>query len=151
MPRLPPDDRGAAPSSRPKNAPSPVRLHLRISSTGPRRRTAASLARAHASDIQLVFDNIEKPGASAIGPKAQPMADQMSETFIAFARTGNPNNRQIPRWEPYTLRRRQTMVFDTPSHLEDDPARRRAAPVCQSALRPTGHVSLQTENYRCCA
>ena len=30
----------------------------------------------HASDIQLVFDNIEKPGASAIGPKAQPMADR---------------------------------------------------------------------------
>jgi para-nitrobenzyl esterase len=75
----------------------------------------------HASDIQLVFDNIAKPGATAMGPKAQPMADQMSETFIAFARTGNPNNRLIPRWEPYTLPRRQTMVFDVPSHSEDDP------------------------------
>jgi para-nitrobenzyl esterase len=75
----------------------------------------------HASDIQLVFDNIDKPGATAIGPKAQSMADEMSETFIAFARTGNPNNRQIPRWEPFTLPRRRTMVFDTPSHLEDDP------------------------------
>src|SRR4030095_13357955 len=72
----------------------------------------------HASDIQLVFDNIDKPGATAIGPQAQPRADQMSETFIAFARTGNPNNRQIPRWEPYTLPRRKTMVFDVPSHLE---------------------------------
>lgn len=75
----------------------------------------------HASDIQLVFDNIDKPGATAIGPRAQPMADQMSETFIAFARTGNPNNRQIPRWQPYTLPQRKTMVFDVPSHLEDDP------------------------------
>jgi para-nitrobenzyl esterase len=75
----------------------------------------------HASDIQLVFDNIDKPGATAIGPNAQPMADQMSETFIAFARTGNPNNKHIPRWEPYTLPQRRTMVFDTPSHLEDDP------------------------------
>jgi para-nitrobenzyl esterase len=75
----------------------------------------------HASDIQLVFDNIDKPGATATGPTAQPMADQMSETFIAFARTGNPNNKHIPRWEPYTLPRRRTMVFDTPSHLEDDP------------------------------
>ena len=75
----------------------------------------------HASDIQLVFDNIDKPGATAIGPKAQPMADQMSETFIAFARTGDPNNKQIPRWETYTLPRRRTMVFDVPSHLEDDP------------------------------
>lgn len=75
----------------------------------------------HGSDIQLVFDNIDKPGATATGPDAQRMADQMSETFIAFARTGNPNNKKIPRWEPYTLPRRQTMVFDVPSHLEDDP------------------------------
>ena len=75
----------------------------------------------HGSDIQLVFDNIDKPGANAIGPQAQPMADQMSETFLAFARTGNPNNKLIPRWEHYTLPRRQTMVFNVPSHLENDP------------------------------
>ncbi|MFL6208671.1 MAG: carboxylesterase/lipase family protein [Pyrinomonadaceae bacterium] len=75
----------------------------------------------HASDIQLVFDNIDKPGATAIGPQAQVMADQMSETFIAFARTGNPNNKLIPRWDKYTLPRRQTLVFDVPAHAEDDP------------------------------
>lgn len=75
----------------------------------------------HASDIQLVFDNINKPGATAIGSQAQTMADIMSETFIAFARTGNPNNKLIPNWQPYTLTRRQTMVFDVPPHLEDDP------------------------------
>jgi para-nitrobenzyl esterase len=75
----------------------------------------------HASDIQLVFDNIQKPGATAIGPQAQKMADIMSETFIAFARTGNPNNKLIPLWKPYTLPRRETMVFDVPPHDEDDP------------------------------
>ena len=75
----------------------------------------------HASDIQLVFDNIGKPGATAIGPGAQPMADMMSESFITFARTGNPNNKFIPNWQHYTLPRRQTMVFDVPAHLEDDP------------------------------
>jgi para-nitrobenzyl esterase len=84
-------------------------------------REGGKFGAPHASDIQFVFDNIDKPGATAIGPQAQPMADQMSETFIAFARTGNPNNKQIPRWESYTLPRRKTMVFDVPSHLEDDP------------------------------
>lgn len=79
------------------------------------------LGAPHASDIQLVFDNIAKPGATAIGPHAQTMADQMSETFIAFARTGNPNNKLIPHWGTYILPRRQTMVFDVPSHVEDDP------------------------------
>jgi para-nitrobenzyl esterase len=84
-------------------------------------KDGGKLGAPHASDIQLVFDNIDKPGATAIGPQAQPMADQMSETFIAFARSGSPNNKQIPVWKKYTLARRETMVFDVPSHLEDDP------------------------------
>jgi para-nitrobenzyl esterase len=84
-------------------------------------RDGGKFGAPHASDIQLVFDNIAKPGATATGPQAQQMADQMSETFIAFARKGNPNNKLIPRWEPYSLPRRQTMVFNVPSHLEDDP------------------------------
>ena len=84
-------------------------------------RDGGKFGAPHASDIQLVFDNIDKPGATAIGPAAQPMADQMSETFIAFARTGNPNNRHIPPWKKYTMARRETLVFDVPSHLENDP------------------------------
>jgi para-nitrobenzyl esterase len=75
----------------------------------------------HASDIQLVFDNIEKPGATAIGPQAQQMADIMSETFIAFARTGNPNNKLLPEWKKYTMENRETMVFNVPPKLENDP------------------------------
>jgi para-nitrobenzyl esterase len=75
----------------------------------------------HASDIQLVFDNIDKPGATAIGPQAQKMADIMSETFIAFAKTGNPNNKLLPAWKKYTMEHRETMVFNVPPHLENDP------------------------------
>jgi len=84
-------------------------------------KDGGKLGAPHASDIQLVFDNVDKPGATAIGPQAQPMADQMSETFISFARSGNPNNKQIPDWKKYSLARRGTMVFDVPSHIEDDP------------------------------
>jgi para-nitrobenzyl esterase len=84
-------------------------------------KDGGKLGAPHASDIQLVFDNIDKPGATAIGPEAQRMADQMSETFIMFARTGNPNNKLIPTWTKYQLARRDTMVFDVPSHLEHDP------------------------------
>ncbi|MFN3582653.1 carboxylesterase/lipase family protein [Phenylobacterium sp.] len=75
----------------------------------------------HASDIQFVFDNVRQPGATAIGPEAQVMADQMSEAFLAFARTGDPNCAAVPRWAPYSLPRRPTMVFDVPSRQEDDP------------------------------
>jgi para-nitrobenzyl esterase len=75
----------------------------------------------HASDIPLVFDNVAQPGSHATGPQAQAMADQMSEAFLAFARTGDPNCAAIPHWEPYGLPRRQTLVFDVRSHLQDDP------------------------------
>lgn len=84
-------------------------------------RDGGKFGAPHGADIQLVFDNIDKPGATAQGPTAQQMADIMSETFIAFARRGDPNNRLIPRWRPYTMARRETMVFDVPTRLENDP------------------------------
>jgi para-nitrobenzyl esterase len=76
----------------------------------------------HTLDIPLVFDNIDKQGSlTGTSADAQKIADQMSETFIAFAKTGDPNTRAIPKWEPYQLPRRQTLLFDTQSRLSDDP------------------------------
>jgi para-nitrobenzyl esterase len=76
----------------------------------------------HTLDIPLVFDNIDKKGSlTGSSAEAQKLADQMSETFIAFARTGDPNNQAIPRWERYQLPRRQTMLFDVQSQQADDP------------------------------
>ena len=75
----------------------------------------------HTLDIPLVFDNIDKQGSlTGTSADAQKIADQMSETFIAFAKTGDPNTRAIPKWEPYQLPRRQTLLFDTQSRLSDD-------------------------------
>jgi para-nitrobenzyl esterase len=84
-------------------------------------RQGGKFGAPHGADIQLVFDNIAKPGATAEGSAAQQMADIMSETFISFARKGNPNNKLIPLWKPYTMKQRETLVFDVPPHLENDP------------------------------
>ncbi|WDM67677.1 carboxylesterase/lipase family protein [Xanthomonas cucurbitae] len=76
----------------------------------------------HTLDIPLVFDTIAQPGSrTGQGAGAQAMATQMSEALIAFARHGDPNRRGAPRWQQYTLQRRQTLIFDTPSRLETDP------------------------------
>jgi para-nitrobenzyl esterase len=48
------------------------------------------------------------------------MADIVSASFIAFARTGNPDNPLIPRWPPYTLDKRATMEFDLVPKVVDD-------------------------------
>jgi para-nitrobenzyl esterase len=84
-------------------------------------RDGGKFGAPHMTDIPLAFDNVMAPGSNAVGPTAQPMADRMSEAFLAFARTGDPNCEAIPRWEPYDLPRRQTMVFDNRPHLADDP------------------------------
>jgi para-nitrobenzyl esterase len=76
----------------------------------------------HTMDIPLVFDNVRQPGSlTGNTPEAQATADQMSDAFIAFARSGNPNHAGIPQWKPYELNERQTMVFNATSHLEADP------------------------------
>ncbi len=76
----------------------------------------------HMTDIPLAFDNTDKDGAiTGNDERARQMAAVVSETFIAFAKTGNPNNKLLPEWTPYSLAKRETMVFDLPPHLDNDP------------------------------
>ena len=76
----------------------------------------------HTLDIPLVFDTLDAPGSiTGTGDGARAMAQQMSEAFIAFARTGNPSTRYAPTWVPYSLAKRETLVFNVPSQLVHDP------------------------------
>jgi para-nitrobenzyl esterase len=76
----------------------------------------------HTIDIPLVFDNCDKEGSiTGTAPDALKMAEVMSEAFIAHAKTGSPNHKSLPRWTPYTLPRRQTMVLNRTSRMVDDP------------------------------
>jgi para-nitrobenzyl esterase len=82
------------------------------------------LRACHGFDIPLVFDNLDKPSSkTGTGPAARAVANQMSEAFLAFARTGDPNCAAIPRWEKYDLPKRATMVFNETSVMVDDPRR----------------------------
>ena len=75
----------------------------------------------HTSDIPLMLDNVAAEGSGAVGPDAQVMADRMSDALLAFARTGDPNHAGLPRWTPYSLERRETMIMDLPPRMENDP------------------------------
>ena len=76
----------------------------------------------HTLDIPLVFDNIAQPGSrTGTSVEAQAVADAMSEALLAFARSGDPRVGATAAWAPYSLPRRETMVFgDTPA-MQDDP------------------------------
>ena len=76
----------------------------------------------HTIDIGLVFGTLDAKGSIVgTGPESVAMSNTMSDAFVNFARNGDPNGGALPRWEPYTLPRRQTMVFDNTSRMEDDP------------------------------
>jgi para-nitrobenzyl esterase len=76
----------------------------------------------HTLDIPLVFGTLDKEGSiTGTEERARKMSEQMSDAFIAFARTGDPNTASIPKWTPYSLAKRETMVFNVPSQLAEDP------------------------------
>lgn len=76
----------------------------------------------HTHDIALVFGTLDaKDSLTGTGAAAKKVSDQMSDAFIAFARTGDPNHTDMPKWKPYQLPQRQTMVFNETSALQNDP------------------------------
>jgi para-nitrobenzyl esterase len=78
----------------------------------------------HTLEIPFVFANVDK-AAVLVGAGEGPAAleRQMSDAWLAFARTGNPNTAGLPEWPRYDAARRATMVFDTTSRVVDDPDR----------------------------
>jgi para-nitrobenzyl esterase len=76
----------------------------------------------HTVEMPFMFDTVKKSAALVgTGADAQKMADQMSEAWIAFARSGNPNHKGIPKWPTYDAGHRQTMIFNVPSRVQSDP------------------------------
>jgi para-nitrobenzyl esterase len=49
------------------------------------------------------------------------VADELSSAWVAFAKTGNPNNSRIPPWSTYDAQTRATMLFGTPTQQVNDP------------------------------
>ena len=51
------------------------------------------------------------------------LLESISEAWVAFARSGDPNHPGIPKWEPYRTENRATMILDVPCRVAIDPGR----------------------------
>lgn len=96
----------------------------------------------HSLDLPFMFDNVSKV-PDMVGPETEEtaaMAHMMSETWLAFARTGNPNNDAIPAWTPYDLERRSVMLFDTQPDALPDPHKEERETMAQYPTQQLGRT-----------
>jgi para-nitrobenzyl esterase len=72
------------------------------------------LGACHALELPYVFGTINLPKMDEFAGKGavvEAVSEKMMDAWIAFARTGNPNNDGIPDWPAYEPGKRSTMVF----------------------------------------
>lgn len=78
----------------------------------------------HAIDVPLVFGTLGAGGSqTGTGAEARTASRRMQDCFVAFAHSGDPNCRSVPRWPRYTLDERATMIFDADARVVRDPRR----------------------------
>ncbi len=75
----------------------------------------------HALEIPFVFDNVATDRLSGDTPTKFALAEKMSNAWLAFARSGDPNHGGIPKWPGYSIERRATMIFDNECTVAHDP------------------------------
>ena len=76
----------------------------------------------HTVEIPFVFDNTDIPTVMTRGgPEVKALAGQVSDAWIAFARTGNPNHAGLSHWPAFDETTRSTMVFNLASRAVQDP------------------------------
>lgn len=83
----------------------------------------------HCSELAFAFDNIDRCANSTGGTtEARKLAAKVSQAWIQFARTGNPNHSGLPQWPAVSASTLPTMIFDTRCEVKNDPdAAERAA------------------------
>ncbi len=80
----------------------------------------------HGTDVSMAFHNPDAhisltTPESKPTPEAKMMAERLGSVWVAFAKTGDPNNKQIPHWPAYNTSTRPTMIFDNNTRVENDP------------------------------
>jgi para-nitrobenzyl esterase len=81
---------------------------------------------AHGTEVAFTFNTYANPEAAdqafhdAEDPAVRRLALNWSNTIIAFARTGNPNDAGLPEWPRYSSDDRRSMILDSSPRIAND-------------------------------
>lgn len=76
----------------------------------------------HCMEIPFAMNNIARcEEMTGGGKEAYALADKMSQAWINFARSGDPNHKGLPVWPKYTVDGGATMMFDNVSTVRNQP------------------------------
>jgi para-nitrobenzyl esterase len=80
----------------------------------------------HTFELPFVFDNVDA-APQLYGPRPDPrryqLAKKLSGAWAAFAHSGNPSHSGLPKWQPYTVEHRATMLLNYTCRQLVDPDR----------------------------
>ncbi|MFX1457505.1 MAG: carboxylesterase/lipase family protein [Promethearchaeota archaeon] len=78
----------------------------------------------HGLEIGFVFNrffNVDIPTLPKKSEETEKLSLNMVDSWVSFARSGNPNHEGIPYWPSYDIKNRSTIVFDKDIKIWNDP------------------------------
>jgi para-nitrobenzyl esterase len=76
----------------------------------------------HTLEIPFALENVdEAKSMTGTGADRYPLQEKMSSAWAAFARTGNPNHKGLPKWPEFKTGQRATMILDNQCKVVNDP------------------------------
>ncbi|HKU43749.1 MAG TPA: carboxylesterase family protein, partial [Polyangiales bacterium] len=80
----------------------------------------AKFGAVHGIDVSAAFNNARDTMLSTGAASGKRISTKFSSTWAAFAKTGDPNNSEIPQWAPFDADKRTIMVFDEETRAVND-------------------------------
>lgn len=74
----------------------------------------------HCADIPYIFHNTHMVDAVNVEGVTDRLEEQMFQSFLTFAKTGDPNNELIPQWNRSTPETEYTMIYGKNTRVEEN-------------------------------